>query len=117
MARRAPTLYCDDGSETALPYRWAICQACNGEGKTSRHVESDGGGITASEMAELGDDFRDDYLAGVYDRACDDCDGLGRVKVADFSRMSPEDRAAFTEQERESDECGAIHAAERRMGA
>jgi hypothetical protein len=35
----------------------------------------DAHGIGAEEMDELGDDFREDYLSGVYDVRCAECGG------------------------------------------
>jgi hypothetical protein len=46
---------------------------CNGRGTQSLH----GAAITGAEMDELGDDFREDYVAGVYDHDCDHCGGSG----------------------------------------
>jgi DnaJ-class molecular chaperone len=118
MSRNFPVLFLEDGSELELPFRWKICSSCDGHA-TDRgaSVECDGGGFTSSEWAEQDDDFREDYLAGRYDQPCAHCDGLGRVKVADFARMSPEHAELYREQMRESDECEAIHRAERMMGA
>jgi len=54
--------------------RFAVCPRCEGRGS---HVNPavDGNGITADEMDELGPDFREDYLSGVYDVRCDECKG------------------------------------------
>lgn len=114
---KAPVLFCDDGdTEVELPSRWEICCSCDGEGTTSRHVECDGGGFTASEWAEEDDDFREDYMAGAYDSACDECGGSGKVKVADRERMSAEENKAYDEQLQADAEFRAEQAAERRMG-
>ncbi len=112
-----PILYLEGDEEIALPCRWAICDCCDGHGKTSRHVERDGGGFTASEWAEEDPDFREDYMAGRYDRACDECGGSGKVEVVDEARMTPEHIAAWHQQCREDAEMRAIERAERRMGA
>lgn len=111
-----PVLYDEDGGEIALPFRWEICSRCNGHNTSTAHVEADGGGITASEMDELGEDFRRDYLSGFYDRPCPHCEG-GKVKVADASKMTKAQRREYREQVRADREIEAIHAAERRMGA
>jgi hypothetical protein len=54
--------------------RYAVCPRCEGRGS---HVNPavDGNGITAEEMDELGEDFREDYLSGVYDVRCEECGG------------------------------------------
>lgn len=114
----SPVLFCDDGSEIELPFKWEICPCCDGYA-TDRgaSVECDGGGFTSSEWAEQDDDFREDYLAGRYDRPCSECNGTGKVTVADRSRMSPELVEQFDEQLRDDADYRAMCAAERRMGA
>lgn len=115
---KAPTLFTDDGdTETELPWKWAICDCCDGHGGTSRHVECDGGGFTSSEWAEQDEDFREDYLAGRYDRPCDECSGSGKIQIADYDRMSPEDIKAYEQQLSDDADYHAMCAAERRMGA
>jgi hypothetical protein len=110
---KAPVLYCDDDTEIELPFKWAICSACDGHGKSSAYL----GAFTQSEMDEQGPDFFDEYMAGGYDRTCDGCDGLGRVKVADPKRMPIKQRLAYARQLADDAEIDAIHDAERRMGA
>lgn len=113
-------LFCDDGTERTLPTRWAICGACDGDGRTSRHIERACGGFTASEWAEECDgdpDFADDYFAGRYDRACDECDGSGKVREVNEEALSDEDREALREQREADRYLAAERAAERRWGA
>ena len=91
-----------------LPTRWAICDVCEGNGKTV-NPSIDSGGLSA----DLSDDpeFMDDYMAGVYDIACGHCGGSGKVREID------RDRTDFAEQIAEYDQdCAdeAEHAAERR---
>ena len=105
----------------SFPARWAICEACQGEATTSRHIECDGGGFTASEWAEQDDDFRDDYLNGVYDQPCDTCRGRGSYQIIDEETVSGWRQRillqAYLSQERDSREIDAMQAAEMRMGA
>lgn len=108
----------------SFPARWAICPACEGDALTTRHIECDGGGFTASEWADACDDdpdFAEDYFGGRYDRPCPDCNGLGRVQVIDEDAELDWRRRillkAYREQERDSAEIDAIQAAERRYGA
>lgn len=105
----------------ALPSRWIICPQCDGHATDrGRSVECDGGGFTASEWADQDQDFRDDYLSGVYDRPCDHCKGLGRIEVPDrncLNRHQLKLLAEYNRQQRDFAEIDAIHAAERRMGA
>lgn len=114
--KRALTLTLPDDSEITLPIKWVICPTCEGRNVSTAHVEHDGGGITAAEMDELGDDFREDYFAGVYDRPCPHCEG-GKVQVPDLSKMSKAHRALWREQEREEREYQRECEMERRMGA
>jgi hypothetical protein len=113
-----------DQIDVQFPAKWEICCACNGHGTTTRHIECDGGGFTASEWQEAcGDDpdFADDYFSGRYDRECCDCNGLGRVQVIDEEAVTGWREKVFLRalraQQRDSAEIDAIHAAERRMGA
>lgn len=115
---RKPVLHCADDSEIELPCKWVICSRCEGHG-TDRgaSVESDGGGITADEMAELGDDFREDYLAGVYDKPCAHCDGKGKVMTADRSKMTRAMWAKWCAQCADDRDFRRIERMERLMGA
>jgi hypothetical protein len=103
-----------------LPARWCICGACDGDGTTSRHVEREGGGFTASEWADCEPDFRRAYMRGDFDRPCGACKGTGKVLEVDEDACNPEQHAAL----RAHDEARALDraldeeaAAERRMGA
>jgi len=113
-----------DEHRFTFPVRWEICPACDGHATTTRHIEPDGGGFTASEWAEAcGDDpdFEEDYFSGRYDRPCPDCSGKGRVQVIDkeavTNRWLLKVLAEYHRQQRDSAEIDAIHEAERRMGA
>ena len=103
-------LYRDDGSETVLPFKWEICSACDGHGKSSAYL----GAFTWEQMHEEGQEFIEDYFAGNYDRACDSCGGSGKVKVPDFERMSPADAEEYKAQVRAERECDAEQRAEMR---
>ena len=54
--------------------KYALCPRCEGRGSIV-NPSVDGNGITAAEMDELGEEFRADYLAGLYDITCPTCDG------------------------------------------
>lgn len=110
-----------DGEKTTvtLPTRWCICGACDGEGKTSRHVESDGGGFTASEWYDREPDFRRAYRRGDYDRNCEECNGSGKVRVIEYSKLTQEQRKALDAHNKQmafERKIDAAHAAERRAG-
>lgn len=110
---KIPTLYCDDGSEIELPFKWEICGSCRGEGKSSAYL----GAFTRSEMDEEGPEFLDDYMGGRYDRACDRCEGGGKVRVVDWSKLTKQQRKDWNEQVRGEREAAAITRMERAMGA
>ena len=111
-----------DEIKTKFPAHWAICPDCEGcATDRGRSVECDGGGFTASEWAEQDDNFREDYLSGVYDRPCLFCKGLGRIQIIDEEAVTGWREKillrAYHAQERDNADIDAIHAAERRMGA
>ncbi|ODM71725.1 hypothetical protein [Bradyrhizobium elkanii] len=111
--------FADDAEFTRhVPFRWAICQNCEGHA-TDRgaSVECDGGGFTSSEWAEQDDDFKQNYLNGVYDRPCTVCDGLGRVKEPELDALEPDELAAYEQSLRDDADYRALCRAEARMGA
>lgn len=71
---------------TALPTKWVICGACNGDGHVCHPAFENG--ITHSEMAEWHDDEIRHYFAGEYDVNCEKCNATGKVKILDPSRMT-----------------------------
>lgn len=110
----------DDGTyvdEIELPTRWAICDCCRGEGKSSLYL----GAITQEDREPGGswedpDDFRA-YMRGEYDCACDECGGSGKVKVVDEAKIDADTLKAWQEQCRDDADYESLRAAERRMGA
>lgn len=82
----------DDGNEVeaSLPAVYEVCDHCYGEGK---HVNPgiDGNGITQSEMAELeadDEDFRGNYMSGMYDVQCETCHGKRVVLEIDSEHLT-----------------------------
>lgn len=61
---------------------YAVCPRCEGKGSIV-NPNVDGHGITASEMDELGPDFFEDYMGGVYDIRCPECEGNRVVPACD----------------------------------
>lgn len=76
----------DEGDEVELTIRShkEVCPRCHGNGS---HVNPavDGNGITWEQMDELGPEFLEDYLRGLYDVPCQECDGQRVVDVPDES--------------------------------
>jgi len=86
-----PIGYHDENDQfQPVPHRWAICAHCDGEGLSSSHLGDVTNWLRESEPEEI-----EDYFDGAYDRPCDFCDGAGKVMVADFTKMTPEQAAAF----------------------
>lgn len=110
---KAPVLYCEDDSEIELPWKWQVCAACSGHGKSSAYL----GAYTASERDEAGPEFMDAYMRGEFDRPCISCDGTGKHKVADCAAMTPEHRAEYRRQCQEEADFRRIERAERERGA
>lgn len=101
----------------AFPAKWIICQCCAGNGVSSSYL----GAYTASEWNDQDDEFRENYMRGSYDKRCDTCSGLGRVRVLDTRSVkgwrSKVLLKAYLEQQRDNHYIDAIEAAERRAGA
>jgi len=81
----------ETGEAFRLPTSKVVCGRCHGEGV---HDAWDGG-MTASEMDEQGPEFFEDYMAGHYDRTCEECHGKNVVDEVDRERMSAEVLAAW----------------------
>jgi hypothetical protein len=107
-----PMLYTNEG-EVALPCRWEVCRRCRGEGE----LAMPGVSFSSDEMEELGEDFCDDYMNGVYNEPCPECGGRTTVAVVDEERMDPELLAAWQAQQRSMWEMYEVERQERMMGA
>jgi hypothetical protein len=109
----------EDERQVRVPFVFHICPACDGCGTDrGRSVECDGGGFTASEWNELDDEFRRDYIAGAYDRPCENCRATpGRVMTPDLKALSKRDERLWKRQIQDELDYRAMCAAERRMGA
>lgn len=111
MPEKKIVLFEDDDSERELPSKWVICSDCRGNGASSAYL----GAFTRDQMDEEGREFLEDYVAGRYDRTCDHCGGSGKVKVADYDRMSAADAAAYRAQEADRAAVDRIQRMERLM--
>lgn len=118
MLKMKFTVLNDEGDEMAvqLPARYEICSYCQGRGRSSAHL----GAFTRDEMDEQGPEFLEDYMGGVYDRPCGNCED-GKVLVIDEARcVSEEQKRALAwvrDEQEQLAECLAIERAERAMGA
>jgi hypothetical protein len=92
--------------EVRVPARYVICTHCRGTGMSSSHL----GAFTRDEMDEQGPEFLEDYMAGVYDKPCHECEG-GKVLLVDRAaieaRGTQAQRAALAWQDEDDSECAA----------
>lgn len=90
-------IYTDENDEPhELPTKFEVCHQCRGHGTSSAYL----GAFTGSEWAEQDDEFKEDYIAGRYDRTCETCNGLRVMPYVDEARCDPELLKAYQEQER-----------------
>lgn len=54
--------------------KYEVCPVCQGEGKYV-NPSIDSNGLSAEDFDEQGDEFREDYFAGLYDVTCKCCNG------------------------------------------
>jgi hypothetical protein len=101
----------------ALPCRYIVCPHCRGSGGCSCAL----GTFDAERFYELGDDFREDYMRGLYDQACEQCSGKRVEAVIDrdavIRQFGEAVLAVYDRGERELADMYAEQAAERRIGA
>lgn len=99
------------------PAKNEVCSRCRGTG-THVNPAIDGNGLSSDDIDELGGaDFMEDYLGGVYDVRCEECNGEKVVKVLDEDRATPDQIAEYYDYLQEEANYRAEVAAERRMGA
>jgi hypothetical protein len=108
----------DDYVDCELSAIWEICDECQGNGKSSRYLEHDGGGWTMSEFCEDFPDQEDqeDYFAGRYDRTCAACNGSGKVLVVDEDQLDEKTLNAYRASRRAEEAYRREEAYTRRMG-
>ena len=108
---------CDEEAHS-LPSKFVTCHRCNGKGTTYLgHYESYA--FTASDRHELGPDFMQDYMDGVYDRPCPSCKGKGKELSVDYTWLKKGDKGlydAVKAWEEEEAYFQSVCEAERRFG-
>jgi len=85
-----------DEKDIFLPSKAVVCWRCRGTGS---HVNPsiDGHGITSDEMHELGPEFFDDYMGGMYDVTCGLCKGKRITAEVIECELSAEQNKAYEE--------------------
>ena len=99
---------------SGYPTRWAICDVCQGDGKTV-NASIDAGGLSADQQDDP--DFMDDYMGGRYDTACNCCGGTGKVKEINFEAMTAADVAEYDAEQEDLSASRAENLAELMHGA
>ncbi len=108
-----------DSCVVSFPAYYIVCPRCEGVGKhVDSSVEHPMGGITASEWEEAGEDFRHNYMNGLYDIQCECCKGEKVVLEIDENALSEdqkEDYKAYEKMQQEDYACRIAQEAELRM--
>jgi predicted methyltransferase len=98
-----------------VPIVFAVCPTCDGRGI---HVNPsiDCNGLTRDDFDE-DPDFLNEYLGGMYDVTCYECDGNNVVPIIDEHLCNPEILARIRKQQEDENEFRALQESERRYGA
>lgn len=99
-----------------VPTKRIVCPSCDGRGHYVNPA-IDGNGLTADDLDEAGEDFFEDYRAGVYDVTCVECHGANVIEDLDRTNATPEVVAGFEAWLDDAADLRACYAAEARMGA
>lgn len=65
------TLDEEEENEIKVPCTWEVCSCCGGTGTSTAYL----GSWTQDEWNEESYEFQENYLNGVYDRTCQECEG------------------------------------------
>ena len=68
---------------------FAVCPTCDGRGQYV-NPSIDSNGLSREDIDELGPEFMDDYLTGMYDITCETCRGRHIVPVPTDSQVLAE---------------------------
>lgn len=100
--------------DITLPAKRILCPVCEGAGS---HVDPavDGHGLTAEDLQD--EEFREDYLAGVYDVPCEACIGEKVVLIPDETHLGKRIIKGIRRFEREQIQWRNDDYYERRAGA
>lgn len=80
--------------------KFEVCPICRGRGNyVNPSIDSDG--LTSADFEEAGDEFREDYLSGVYDVQCECCEGqrvVTRQQLRDYYERLDDHRTMLAER-------------------
>lgn len=105
----------EESDDIKLLCKLDVCSTCNGKG-THVNPSIDASGISEEDFDE-DPEFRENYMSGMYDQTCNECNGLRVVPVVDRDKNSSEDLKRYDNHLEEEYRYAAEVAAERRMGA
>ena len=71
------------------PFKWVVCNLCQGKGKVV-NPSIDSGGLSAEDFAE-DPDFMEGYLSGMYDIECPRCAGRTTIPSPEAGDEPEED--------------------------
>lgn len=83
-----------------VPAKYEICDRCDGKGSYVNPA-IDGNGLSREDFDEQGPEFFEDYMSGLYDIRCEECNGLRVVLVPDKQKMFLEELRKWEEAEEE----------------
>lgn len=101
-----------DETRLIVPAKREVCSRCNGEGVHDHPAFSNG---PSPEMFD-DPDFREDYMGGVHDVSCSECDGKRVTDVPDWDAMTERQRELAEQHWQDESNHAAEVAAERRAG-
>lgn len=81
-----------------LDAKYVVCLICEGEGFTSNYL----GSFSMAEIAEMDEEWEEDYFTGRFDRPCEECDGARVLLVPDEEKADPEVLRIYREQQEEA---------------
>jgi len=103
-----------------FPAKYEVCGCCEGRGVTTfGYSSSNQIAFTESEWAEEDPEFREDYMAGRYDKSCPECNGERVVLEIDerkFNSIQTKLHKVWCEHLESEYRYNEMCAAERRMG-
>lgn len=79
-----------------IPGQMSVCSRCQGLG-THSNPSIDGNGLSNDCLSDS--DFMEDYMSGVYDILCEDCDGRNVVPTVNKKDFTSNDWAIYKQHQ------------------